>query len=70
MATYKLNDLTIVDHEGDRMVDVYRGGLSLGLAFPALDSSGAWDARPAAHPPGREDRRCESKQAAIDYLAA
>lgn len=65
MATYKQNDLTIVDHETDPMVSVYRGPTHLGLALPALDKSGAWDARPAT---GREDRRCATKAEAIEYL--
>lgn len=68
MATYKQNDLTIVDHETDPMTSVSRANVHLGLIFP---SAAGFDARPSAplHAT-KADATFATKRAAIDYLAA
>ena len=68
-TTTREDGLTIVTHETDFMVSVYRGTPHIGIILPAISGKG-FDARPSApnchHMP---DAHFASLEDAIDYLA-
>ena len=73
MTTTNENGLTIVRHETDRLITVYRAGQPLGLIYPPLPDAEwrTFDAKPLFPLCERlPDAPFDTEAAAIAYLAA